>query len=284
MSLLIFLCLLGLPQPEDSQAALEHLGCLSHPEIREASGLVRSRRHAGVFWTHNDSGNPPTLFAVGRDGTLLRRYSVAVPNVDWEDIATDGQGHLYLGDIGNNGGILPVRVIYQFDEPDPSTQPGAPLKPRAMIFYTFPAGRRFDAEGLVIDGDRALIVAKTFDGRPAEIFELPLNPPAPFLRPAIPLRVAELESFKHPVTGASLTADGQRLAVCSLGAVGIYSRGTGRGWRLLQYRTFSSKDQIEAVAWDGDDLLLAGERRGVYRLSAAHLAAPTPTVNPASRR
>ncbi|MFO0950915.1 MAG: hypothetical protein U0835_07120 [Isosphaeraceae bacterium] len=68
---------------------------------------MASRRHPGVFWVHNDSGNPPRLFAVRVDGSLIREYAVQAPNVDWEDIAVDDEGHLYLGDIGNNDARLP---------------------------------------------------------------------------------------------------------------------------------------------------------------------------------
>src|SRR5437899_499106 len=63
---------------------LEPIGRLDHPAIREASGIVASRRHPGVFWVHNDSGNPPALYAVRRDGRLVREYAVGAPNLDWE--------------------------------------------------------------------------------------------------------------------------------------------------------------------------------------------------------
>ena len=115
---LIVLALLG-----DDPAApgpLQRLGRLDHPPIREASGIVASRRHPGVFWVHNDSGNAAALFAVKRDGTLVREYAVRAPNLDWEDIATDDDGHLYIGDIGNNGKRLRIRAIYRLDEPDPA--------------------------------------------------------------------------------------------------------------------------------------------------------------------
>src|SRR3954447_14306889 len=98
---------------------LERLGRLDHPAIREASGIVASRRHPGVFWVHNDSGHPAALFAVRRDGSLARWYAVSAQTLDWEDIAVDDAGPLSLGDIGNNAGLLPVRTIYQVDEPDP---------------------------------------------------------------------------------------------------------------------------------------------------------------------
>ena len=104
----------------DAKVVLERLGRFGHPPIQEASGIVASRRHPGIFWVHNDSGNPPALFAVRRDGSLVREYKVSAPNVDWEDIAIDDAGHLFLGDIGNNGLLLPLRMIYRLDEPDPA--------------------------------------------------------------------------------------------------------------------------------------------------------------------
>ncbi|MEO6810963.1 MAG: hypothetical protein ABI353_17770, partial [Isosphaeraceae bacterium] len=87
---LLIVALVALAEPQ----ALESMGRLEHPAIREASGIVASRRHPGVFWVHNDSGNPPALFAVRRDGSLIQEFAVGVPNVDWEDVATDDNGHL----------------------------------------------------------------------------------------------------------------------------------------------------------------------------------------------
>jgi len=251
------------------EVALERVGRLDHPAVREASGLVKSRRHPGVYWVHNDSGNPPALFAVRRDGSLIREYAVKVPNVDWEDVAVDDHGHLYIGEIGNNDSLLPLRAVYQIDEPDPSRDDVKTLTVKTAIYYRFPSGGRFDAEGLVIDGDRALIVAKTFDGRPAAVYAVPLSPPAPLIRPAVPKPVATLPGFTAPVTGADLSRDGRRLVVCSTDAVGVFLRDGRDGWTAVTLRRFRSGDQVEAVAWDGGDILLAGEGRGVFRIKAA---------------
>ena len=268
MSLLALLCVL-LAGPEQA-VALQRIGRLDHPAIREASGIVASRRHPGVFWVHNDSGNPPVLFAIRRDGSLIREFSVGVPNVDWEDIALDDSGHLYIGDIGNNDARLPLRAVYQLAEPDPFHEPKETRRldvPKAC-YYRFARGKRFDAEGLVVEEGRALLVAKTFDGRDAELFAIPFTPPAPLLKPAVPKRIGSLPGFTKPVTGASLSLDGKRLAVCSLESVGIYEK-TGKGdWKRLAVRPFRCDDQIEAITWDGDDLILAGENRGIYKLSS----------------
>jgi hypothetical protein len=89
------------------------------------------------------------IFAIRGDGRIVRQFRLEVPNIDWEDIAIDDHGHLYLGDIGDNTGLLPVRAIYRIDEPDPGVPAGQPLKASAISFYSMPRASRFDAESLV---------------------------------------------------------------------------------------------------------------------------------------
>jgi hypothetical protein len=245
---------------------LERVGRLEDPAIVEASGIVRSRKHPGIFWVHNDSGNPPALFAVRRDGKLVRSFRVEAPNVDWEDIATDDEGHLYLGDIGNNDLRLPLRSIYRVDEPDPSRPGDIPLKPSLITNYRFTPGGRFDAEGLFVSDGRAMVVSKRLDGKDAEVFAIPLDPPAPLLRPATPERIAHLPGCVEPATGADLSPDGRRLAVTTTSAARVYIPDGSGGWALEATIRFA-EPQVEAICWDGDDLILASEDRSIFRIS-----------------
>ncbi|MGE3819708.1 MAG: hypothetical protein AB7I30_09750 [Isosphaeraceae bacterium] len=260
----------GFPEAEGN---LRQVGTLEHPAIRESSGVVASRRHQGVFWVHNDSGNPPWLFAVRKDGRLIREYRLNVPNVDWEDLALDDQGHLYLGDVGNNQATLPVRMVYRLDEPDPfakEAEASPKLRVSTAIYYRFGPEGRFDAESLAVspDGRTALLVAKTFDGRDAEVYELPLVPPAPLLRPAVPRRIGTLPGLKRPATGADLRADGL-LAVVSKGQVGVYRRNEAGDWRRVGGVHFVGGGDVEAIAWAGSDLILTSEGRGVFQIDEA---------------
>ena len=241
-------------------------GRLDAPEIREASGIVKSRRHPGIFWVHNDSGNPPTLFAVRADGSLVRSYKVGAPNVDWEDIAVDDAGHLFLGDIGNNDGRLPLRAVYRIDEPDPARPAAEPLKVNLAAYYTFPKGRRFDAESLFIQASHAYLVTKRHDGQPADLYRIALDPPASILRPALPERVGDLPGCTEPATGADLSADGRRLAVVTNSAARVYELGPKGKWQLRATMPFHARD-VEAICWDGLDLVLAGEDRSIYRIA-----------------
>jgi len=247
----------------------EPLGRFDLREIPESSGVVKSRRFPDVFWVHNDSGNPARLFAVDRRGRILNRFAIAAPNLDWEDVAIDDRGRLYIGDVGNNGGRLAIRMIYQIDEPDPSRPAGAPIKPLATSFYAMPGDDRFDAEAFVVDGVRAILVTKRFDGREAELREVPLTPPAPLLRPASAKRVGVLPRFVEPATGADLSADGRLLVVCGNRVTRVYERADERTWDSLRLLSEVIHEPFgtEGVAWDGMDLIHVSEGRGVDRIA-----------------
>ena len=248
------------------------VGRLDHPAIQEASGMVKSRRHPGIFWVLNDSGNAPTIFAVRADGSLAREFPIKAINIDWESIAIDDLGRLYIGDIGNNDGRLPIRAIHRIAEPDPNKPAFGKVAIDRTTYYRFAPEDRFDAEALVIDGEKALTVAKRFDKRLADVFELKLKATSIF-EPILPKRTGTLEEFREPVTGADLSRDGKRLAVCSYEVARVYERKNANDWRLIETFRFKGlgREGIEAIAWDGDDLILAGENRGVFRLNRKKL-------------
>ncbi|MHB1557852.1 MAG: hypothetical protein ACYC61_10255 [Isosphaeraceae bacterium] len=257
--------------------ALESLGRFDRQQLPEASGIIRSRRHPGIYWVHNDSGNAPWLFAVRRDGSVVRRFRLAIPNVDWEDIGIDDAGHLYIGDLGNNTGLLRVRTIYQLDEPNPATPEDPardrPLKPQRTLSYALPQGNRFDAEGLFVDRGRAVVVAKYLDRREAELFPVSLDggERADGAPAAAPVRsLGRLAGFNEPATGADLSPDGTMLAVCSYAVTRVYRRADGgEKWEPMAEVRYAPRP-IEGITWDGRDLVLAAEDgQGLFLLREA---------------
>src|SRR5688572_15552561 len=98
---------------------IQQIGRLDRDKIKESSGIVASRQFPGVFWTHSDKGNAPTIFAIDRSGKLLADFRVDAENDDWEDIATDDSGRLYIGRIGNNDAKEKEIAVYRVEEPDP---------------------------------------------------------------------------------------------------------------------------------------------------------------------
>src|SRR5688572_7607336 len=57
-------------------------------ELRESSGLVISRTQPGVLWSHNDSGDGPSIYAIDMSGRLLAKFRIEGADArDWEDIS-----------------------------------------------------------------------------------------------------------------------------------------------------------------------------------------------------
>ncbi|MEV5948136.1 WD40 repeat domain-containing protein [Streptomyces sp. NPDC051993] len=94
---------------------------IKDPRITESSGLAASRAHPGVYWTHNDSGDGPYVYAVdsktGRTVATVTMAGIGHPR-DVEAISIGPDGDLYVGDIGDNlDGAWNHVWIYRFHEP-----------------------------------------------------------------------------------------------------------------------------------------------------------------------
>lgn len=93
---------------------------ISDPRITESSGLVASRLHPGVYWTHNDSGDGPYVYAIdAATGKTVATVTMrGIHPRDVEAISIGPDGDLYVGDIGDNlNGAWPEVWIYRFAEP-----------------------------------------------------------------------------------------------------------------------------------------------------------------------
>lgn len=100
----------------------QDLGLLELDEIDEASGIVASRMNENVFWTLNDSGGDPAVYAFNSAGEHLGIYTIdGITNRDWEDLAIGGGPeygqYIYVADIGDNNNQYDTKYIYRFEEP-----------------------------------------------------------------------------------------------------------------------------------------------------------------------
>jgi hypothetical protein len=255
--------------------ALREAGRLSDPEIQEASALEASLQFPGVFWTVPDSGNPPHLTALDNAGQVLATYRVAgAVNLDWECLALDGEGNLYIADIGNNAVLgrprLPQRWVYVVREPDPRIQPkgAAPGDLRTLplertILVRYPEAP-VDIEAAFAWRDEVFFISKTPGS--AVLYRLPNDESAD---PVTLVKVTDLPGLDR-ATGAALSPDGRRLAVCTYHEVWIYAATGGDDFSLTSVRPIRRipfrAPGVEACSWDGDDLLLLNEAGRLYRL------------------
>src|SRR5687768_2449868 len=151
------------PTSQKPPPKAKFLFSLTNESVNESSGVAASKRRAGIYWTHNDSGGKAQLFAFDHNGKDVGVYTLAgVEARDWEDMAStkiDGTPYLYVGDIGDNLKNQKRVRIYRFIEPhasDPKT-----ISKFETFGATYPDGAH-NAETLMVapNGD-ILVVTKS---------------------------------------------------------------------------------------------------------------------------
>lgn len=123
---------------------------LAELPVDEVSGIEFSE---GALWTLEDHGNKNKIFRIGADGNLLQQVTLSgVKNNDWEEIASDRQGNLYIGDFGNNDNDRKDLAIYKVNK-QLLSQNEAEVAAITSFYYPeqkdFPpkkSGRFFDVE------------------------------------------------------------------------------------------------------------------------------------------
>ena len=228
------------------------------PGVIEASGAAASRRHPGIIWTHNDSGDP-VVFAFDAGGKARARVTVSGATVtDWEDVALGPcpQGTcLYIADIGDNNRARRQITIYRVPEPALNAQT---TEPADVMVLTYPDGAR-DAEAVFVTDGQLFVVSKTSPALTA-LYRAPLGGGS-----AVLTTVAKLPLDR--VTGGTISPDGTWVGLRSNEELTVYrtkelTSGKSAVARRVALTPFAER-QGERVAIGGDGMIyLVGEGTG----------------------
>lgn len=242
------------------------IGTMDHKPISECSGIIASRKHPSVYWVHCDSGNAKAIYAVTREGKLLNEFEVNAKNEDWEDIAADDAGNLYIGDIGNNGAKRKKAVVYRLPEPDPAKAKGKKLKIDHEWTLRYPEGA-FDSEALFVHQGFAYLISKNLSGIPAAVYRFPLDDK----RDELVLEKVTTLPIHSPVTAADISANGKRLAVLSITGLHVFDVETDiEGLKKAKPAYVRLiHPGIEGVCFGEGGLLITAESREVYLVADA---------------
>jgi hypothetical protein len=243
---------------------------LANLQINESSGLAASPLSGEVFWTHNDSGDVPRIFALGREGQDLATCTIAeARHIDWEDMASyrlDGVSYLLIADIGDNAKRRPTCTLYIIREPtvDPTGRNNQFIvAPVMTITFRYANGPR-DCEAIAVDPDHRTVYL--IDKHLAPICSLYVLP-LPEETPSEPLTAEPVASMVIPtVTGMAFSADGRRAAVATYGKAYEFRRNAEEDWPKAFSRSPRSipvpaRRQGEAICYDArsGDIVLTSE-------------------------
>ena len=217
-------------------------------DLVENSAAAMSMTQPGIFFTINDSGNEPLLFALdttGKDRGVWRITNAN--NVDWEaaSVGRCSAGAaawcVYIGDVGDNEAQHQSRKIYRVAEPR-ALEPGSGHRDSLVaerLTFEYPNGPQ-DVESMYVsrNGDVFLIAKRPrLDAAqrplPALVYRLPARAWAekgrvvaelvdslPIVPGSAPFRV---------ITDAALSADAKHLAVRTYMQLYIFATDSATG-------------------------------------------------------
>lgn len=202
-------------------------GQISSSSLTEASGLVASKLHDNLLWTHND-GDDGELFALNEDGSLRARMTLdGVEMEDWEDIATgigpDGRAWLFLGDTGDNDEARETVSIWRLQEPE-DVDLDQTLTGAEEFQFTFPDGPE-DTEALLYDPvtEHILLITKHNDHANVYTASFEQADTPNTLQPTTVLDFSDpLYGEESAVTAADATADNSMVVLRTESAILIY--------------------------------------------------------------
>lgn len=206
--------------------------------MKEASGLAISKVNPGGVWSHNDSGNPNTIYLISKkDGSLMAEYRIeGTINNDWEDIEVGpgpqkGTSYVYLSDCGDNHLDRNNYAIYRFPEPQYS-----PDQHGKLIDYTthvdtlrlaFPADEpHHNVETLLLDPMYKDLYLVSKYGTNSELFVAPYPQST---TDTTHLMYAGTFPFRE-ATGGDISADGKEVMI--------------KNYQVIYYWKRKSKERI----------------------------------------
>jgi hypothetical protein len=201
---------------------------IKNQSITESSGLIASRAAPGAYWTHNDSGDGPFIYAFDTQGESLGVFRVTGAEArDWEDISVGpgpqpNKSYLYVGDIGDNNEARSEIIVYRFLEPDlkPSDKTSTKARPRTTeraqaIRLKYPDGKH-DAETLLVHpatGNLYIMTKVAFRNPVVYEASAPWNTGDVItLKRVGEVRVPSI--LGGAITGGAISPDGRRVAFC----------------------------------------------------------------------
>lgn len=108
-------------------------------DLNEASGIATTAQ-SDYIWMLNDGGNSSKLYGVSAKGNIKEEVKIDAKNHDWEDLTSDEEGNLYIGDFGNNDSKRKNLSILKVKEKDLNNKGKIDIE---RISFSYPNQEKF---------------------------------------------------------------------------------------------------------------------------------------------
>lgn len=107
--------------------------------LKEVSG-TETIAGSNLIWMLNDGGNSPKIYGVSKKGNIKKVLKIEAKNNDWEELTSDKEGNLYIGDFGNNENRRKNLAILKVAQKDLMNSENVPV---GRIQFYYPSQKKF---------------------------------------------------------------------------------------------------------------------------------------------
>jgi hypothetical protein len=237
--------------------------------VEEISGIEYT---GNGIWALEDSGNKNRLYRLENNGALAAEVTITnIKNNDWEDITSDVEGNIYIGDFGNNDNDRKNLAIYKVNK---AALGGTSAEASSVITFSYPeqkefppkkSGRVFDVEAFFEhQGDFYLFTKNRSSGFNGDlnVYKVPNRPGNHSAKMIGTLNTCGMYK-KCAVTAADITSDGKtavllagdRLWLLTGFSADSFDKANMQEYQLGHY------SQKEGICFKGDSTLLIADER-----------------------
>ncbi len=202
-------------------------------QLKEVSGVEVTAK-SDLLWMHNDGGNKSKLYLVNSEGKIKKEVIINAKNKDWEDITSDEEGTIYIGDFGNNNNTRKDLVVLKIDKKEISSSKSVEVEkikfkyPEQTKFPPKKKARFFDAESLFYHNGFLYILTKSRVKKAYGKTSLYKIPAVAGTYEAQFISSFENCSSSHCwITAASISQDDKKVALLTSNSVLLFTDFTG---------------------------------------------------------
>lgn len=240
-------------------------------QLKEVSGIT-TIKGSELIWMHNDSGNKSELYGVTLEGRIEKVVKIKAKNHDWEDVTSDENGNIYIGDFGNNNNVRKNLVILKVNNQDLSTKKSVEVEKIKFSYpnqHKFPPKKKerfFDAESFFYAHGNLYIFTKSRVKKhygKTSLYKIPAKKGVYVARHLVDFNTQQCNNLSCCITSAAISPNGKKVALLNHKKVLIFTNYPIDNYlkgSVLEYDLgFSS--QKEAVTFKTDNILFITDEK-----------------------
>lgn len=230
-------------------------------DLKEVSG-TEIVVNSDLIWMVNDSGNKPILFGLNTKGEIKKELEIEAKNHDWEDLASDPEGNIYIGDFGNNESKRKNLAILKVSASNLQSDASVAIE-RISFKYPdqekFPPKKKkryFDCEAFFYHNNSFYLFTKSRvkdDFGKTSVYKIPAKPgthEAQLLG-----SYSNCSDLRCWITAADISNDGKKMVLLNQKSVLLFTNFKGNDFfnGTIKEFPFSYESQKEGISFKDDN-------------------------------